>query len=224
MRTHFVEVRDERGPSRSPHPRGQYDVASAVLKAVHAENARRRAGGETLGIAVAFPGMIGHVTFPMGVVRAFGSQDAIRALARELRAALQPVHRLVVVDEVEEIGAKRSRKVAAFVRDRRAERAVVGNSDRTLRRAQKLVMRRIARGEEPRKAPLTSGEREDARVNALAGAEPYIRSDVTLTSSSTGCTFTLTVAPVESSNGDGEGDVDSYGLSRRGATVGLPHF
>lgn len=222
MRTHFIEVRDERGPSRSPHPRGHYDIASAILTAVHGENVRRWASEDTPGIAVAFPGLIKDTPFQLGVARAFGTADEIRGLAKVLRTMLDTT-RLVVVDEVDEVGGKRSLKAAAFCRDRRPEKEVVGYHDRALRRAQRKVMERLSAGGILEKVPMTSAERDERRIQMLTENDGYVKANVNMHSTSTKSNFSMWIIPV-SSNGLSDGQVDSYGLSRMAQTVPLPHF
>ncbi len=225
VRTHFIEVRDERGPSGSPHPRHHYDVAAEVLAAVHQENVRRRLSGETMGIAIAFPRFIDLDPFPLGIIRAFGIEEEIKALTRSLRSTLGAVNHKVVVDEVSDIGGlERKITLAAFVRDRQSERERIGYNERALRRAQRKYMGHVRAGNMERSPPQSSEVREEARLARLASGVSHVRQNVTMRSTSTGQYFSLWIAPVELANGRPDGKVDSYGLSHRAETVSLPHF
>lgn len=225
MRTHFIEVRDERGPSGSPHPRHHYEVAAAMLAAIHQENVRRQVGSETVGIAIAFPRFVDLKPFPLGVIRAFGTEEEVKALTRLLRSTLGMLDQRVAIDEVSDIGGiERKITLAAFVRDRQSERERIAYNQRALRRAQRKYMGHVKLGNTERSPPLSSEVREEGRLARLAAVAPHVKQSVTMRSVSTGQCFSLWIASVELANSRPDGKVDSYGLSHRAETVSLPHF
>lgn len=220
--THYLEFRSIGGTNGSAHPSGQFQAAAKLLDALHFENVRRVNSGQA-ALPVAFPDLLSGSRNAMARVRVFGDEPSLVAFkATGAGAGVGDKASAVEASEVSGVPGKHA--LAAFVRDRRAEKGFSGHADRALSRAQRKVMERIARGDQVVKPPRSSEERlgrvADAAAEGSAAGHVFIR----VRSRSTGQAFALFIAPVVSPNGFPESKVDSYGLSRREASFAVPSF
>jgi hypothetical protein len=218
----YLEFRSVGGPSGSPHPTGQFRAAAEILDVLHVENVRRTHAGEP-PIAIALPNVLnGEARNGMGRIRVFGPAEALEALGALVAGTERPDTDRLDVGKPTKVPERHS--FAAFVRDRLTEKEFVGHADRTLSRAQRKVMERIARGEAVRKPPMDTETRMASLSDRVAAASDANRLSVRVRSRSTKSGFELFLGVVQSPNGVPGGTIDTYGLSRRSASVPVPHF
>ena len=226
--THYVEFRMSGGVNGSPHPRGQFHGAAAIIQAVHAMNAEHLRLGKP-SLVPAFPDLVDGDRNPMGRVRVFGSQEALERLLQSRASVLLGLRQdeagyVITASEVRP--SPENRCQVAFIRDRSADREFVKHAERAATRAQRKAMERIARGEAVRKPPMGMVERLEA-LSARADANFGVpRAYLKLRSNSTGqpvMPVFVQAIPVREKDAP-IGCLDSYGLSRRDAAVAVPHF
>jgi hypothetical protein len=222
---HYREFKAGGGINGSPHPIGQFKGMAALIAALHTENARRAERGLAM-LAAAFPDLLEGRRNPMARVRIFGDVDGLAGLEARASGMLSLTQaeagfEVVAAETAETPG---NRRLAAFVRDRSADREFEAHAERAMARAQRKAVERIGRGEAVRNPPQGMAARIEAignrRVDSLDAHRAYLK----LRSASTDRTFALFVLGLAAVEGAEEGRIDTFGLSRRGLPFALPHF
>jgi CRISPR-associated protein (Cas_Csy4) len=222
---HYLEFRASGGINGSPHPIGQFRGMAAVIAALHIENSK----GAELGLpllAAAFPDLLDRQRNAMARVRIFGDADG---LAR-LKVRTSGILSLTQAEARFEIMASDVREtphdhhLAAFMRDRSADREFEGHAERAMVRAQRKAVERASKGEEVKHPPQGMAERMAAigkrRMHSFGVPRAYLK----LNSASTSRQYALFILGLAGVNGSENGRIDTFGLSRRGSLFAVPHF
>jgi CRISPR-associated protein (Cas_Csy4) len=222
---HYLEFQAGGGINGSPHPIGQFKGMAALIAGLHTENAARGGLGLPM-LAAAFPDLLEGRRNVMARVRIFGDADGLTRLKVRTSGMLSLTQAEagfeVMAAEARE--TPRNHRLAAFVRDRSADREFEGHSERAMARAQRKVVERIGRGEAVNNAPQGMAERIEAignrRLDSLGAPRAYLK----LNSSSTHQKFALFILGLAGVNDGEDGRIDTFGLSRHRSLFAVPHF